>query len=84
MRLAKVRFVIVKIDALKRLLDVKRPRLSRIAEAIPIVHPVRRVGILLNFQKDISSPYGVNSSRGQKHGFVRFGLERVNAVGDFF
>src|SRR5438105_6372154 len=54
---------------------------SRLIYTVPIEHAIRRVTVLLDLDKNVSSAHGVKSPRRQKHCVAGFNTNRVDIGG---
>ena len=76
------RLEVIEINALKRFIDVKLARFAVETEAVPVENAVSGVGVLLNFENDVSGADGVQTATGQEHDVTGFDRNAMDMVGD--
>ena len=82
LRLDQLRFDIIKVDALQRLIDMQLSRFAFVIDAVPIEHAISRVAILLDFDEEIAGADCVKASSRKKHSIAGFDSNGMNVRGD--
>ena len=73
---------VVKIDAGEGLRDVEFAGFAIEAFAVPIVHAVGGVGVLLDLEDDEAAADGVDAAAGEKHGIASANGDAMETISD--